>query len=390
MVVRILCSLIFIFLSISSAWALDAPDPVPQGLLGQLEYQEMLFVYDKLRDEKAKIEHQIGTHNRMCKAIDPMDLELLVKCQTKVAPLQKAKHNYKNALKSYNERLECATQRAIQNQIKSFRTIEVPPPIPPEEVSIMFGEIPSDDKTSAGVLLGTTAGLAVLDVIGKISEKTMFGVKVILVTGKAFIAAEDGADIYITRKNKTYEDALKYLKQPETSQQFTAIVQALKKGEPLSEDVSIDIVRAAQAILDPKLGSTGRRMAWSAMLSPEAKNAALTKLTLEAYSLFFGAIAKKTVARVMTVRDPAYQKASYHLDKFAKVLPQLKNNPEAKKSVLEAIDLSNKKIADIYTTYIKDSAIPKGIGHANYFYRGYQFKKALKEWRKSKKVMENM
>ena len=226
-------------------------------------------------------------------------------------------------------------------------TMQVPPPILPEEAAIAFGEIAPDDLVSKGVILGGEAGVAVMRVLGKIGTVPFISTKMLLVTGNVFIAAENGADVYLVKQNGTYEKALIYLRNKVTCREFTAIVRAIKEHRPISENASIEMVRAAQAIIDPKLGNSSWRIAWDAMRTPEAIHSGLTRACIEmgSESIEFGT--SKLFARLMTANEPAFHEATEFLPK-ARFALQHTNSGAARESLNEAIKLANQIIARSY------------------------------------------
>jgi tetratricopeptide (TPR) repeat protein len=260
--------------------------------------------------------------------------------------------------------------------IHGIRNIQVPPPILPTEAAITFGQIAPEDHTSKNILLGTELGVAVVDVIGKIGGSPLNGTKLIFATGKTFVAAENGADVYLVRRNDTYEKALRYLKDDATRDDFTAIVRALKDHRPIPENASIDMARAAEAILDPKLGNNGKRIAWDAMFSPEARNAALTQVCIELEGEIIGQATKTMVARLMVARQPAFTEATEYLTK-ARVALQQVEDPAARDSLNEAVRLANNMIAKSYHTVHPGSS---GMEHIESIF----FKQQQEENRESK------
>ena len=120
------------------------------------------------------------------------------------------------------------------------------------------------------------------DLAGKVGQKTLLpSCKVLLIAGKLFIAGEDGAYVHLVKQDKVYEAALHHLKKPETTRSLPIFVRDLKEYGRPPASAGPEMVRAARAILDPSLGSSGTRIAWDSMLSPEAKAAMVRKTCLE-------------------------------------------------------------------------------------------------------------
>ena len=262
----------------------------------------------------------------------------------------------------------------VQRLVSGIHKIKVPPPIPPEEASIVFGDLPDGDRRGAFILLGMDIGVAALDAAGRIGGRVMPPLKLIIITGKTFIAAEEGADVYLTRRTATYEKALHLLKDPKHASEFTAIVRAIRENRPLPENAVPDAIEAARAITSPELGSSTSRIVWNAMMSKEARNAALTRATIEAYGWVIGDVTERTVGRILVQRSPWYQQGATFLDEAGPLAKKIKN-PTMNASLREGIEHANEIMEKSFTTY----RIPaKGIAAANTFYRGPRFQEALK------------
>jgi hypothetical protein len=239
------------------------------------------------------------------------------------------------------------TDPQIAELMRGLRAIKVPPPMPADQASIDFRLADGADEKSKWILLGTDVGVIGLDLTGKLAGKTLLGTRVILATGKTIIAMEDGADLYLVRQNELYEQALKYLKVADTAPMFTAIVQALKEGRPLPENAHADMIRAARAILDPRLGNSGKRIAWSAMWSPEAKRAGLTKASIELGGELFGEGVKGIAKDLTVVHDPAFQYASASLKK-AQIALAKTTDPTQRAAIQKVIEAANDVLKGCY------------------------------------------
>ena len=112
-------------------------------------------------------------------------------------------------------------------------------------------------------------------------------------------------------------------------------------------DASIDMVRAAEAMLDPKLGNSGARIAWDAMLSPEARRAVFTRACIELGATVLGQFGERFVHRVSTVQQPAFIEATEYLAKARVALGRVKD-PGAVESLNIAIKQANDIIANTY------------------------------------------
>jgi hypothetical protein len=263
--------------------------------------------------------------------------------------------------------------------LAGIRKIRVPPPVPAEDALLSFGQLVPDEK-SKRIIAGSEIGVAIFEIAGKLGNATLAS-KVLFSTGKTFIAAENGADIYIVKQNETYEMALAYLKNAKERQKFVEIVRDVRENKPLPEDASIEMARAAQAILDPKLGNSGMHIAWDAMLSPEARHAALTQACIELAGHAVGTAAEAAVGRIVAAQQPAFQEASDFLS-HARVALQQVQDPKAIEALHIAVFRANRMIAASYHV-----AEPTGIaaGHVGYSLFTHEAEKAAEHSFESRK-----
>ena len=168
----------------------------------------------------------------------------------------------------------------IAKIMRGLRAIEVPPPLPPEHVALSWRKL-SEDYGEQALDQGGDVGFLAWDLFGKFGETASLHCKVVLIVGKVFIAGEDGAYVHLVKQDKVFEESLAYLKNPATMRQFAELVRDLKETGETSPSADEKMVRAARAIIDPSLGSSGMRIAWDAMLSPEATAAMVRKACLE-------------------------------------------------------------------------------------------------------------
>jgi len=177
---------------------------------------------------------------------------------------------------------EQITNPQIAKLMRDLRAIDVPPPLRRERVAMSWKKLPAD-YGAAALDQGSDAGFLLWDLFGKIGvEAPVLHCKVILIAGKVFIAGEDGAYVHLIKRDEVFEEALGYLKDPATTRKFAELVRDLRETGRAPSSAGEDMVRAARAIIDPSLGSSGTRIAWDAMLSPEATAAMVRKACLEA------------------------------------------------------------------------------------------------------------
>ncbi|MFQ5801348.1 MAG: hypothetical protein ACE5JQ_00445 [Candidatus Methylomirabilales bacterium] len=322
-----------------------------------------------LFQQRDALKAEVEAHNRKCRSV-PADSPLAAECIRAQKVLQSAVNRYAADVRKFNSAVVQAGASIplhsdpeipeIDRILRGVQRIRVPPPIPPEDVAIGIGQLAPNDETTKRVIFGLESGVAVLDIVGKFAGRAVLPAKVIIATGKTFIAAENAADVYLVKQNEVYEQALRYLKDETTRARFTAIVRSIKEQKSLPEDASIDMVRAARAILDPKLGNSGTRIAWDAMLSPEAQRAVVTQVCIELGGHVIGESFRKVVNRLRAAHQPAFIKATRSLAKARKALGRTKN-PKAAAKWKIVIKQANEKIAKTYRTSYPEERIMGNI-----------------------------
>jgi hypothetical protein len=180
--------------------------------------------------------------------------------------------------------------RAISGKI---RQIHVPVP----EITY---DIQPLDKKSEDMLRGVGYGVAFFKgaipaaarLFGKYAEDVAVGAKkadpwisVVLITGKTIIAAEDAADVYITRENDALDKALQFLKnnrrpEPEIRTEFAYLMGELRKNPHLVDrgQYPDGMFEAAKAIVDSSRKSTTRILWMDEHLPPAVSNFLQSKM----------------------------------------------------------------------------------------------------------------
>ena len=335
----------------------EIPDNVPeQERRDLMKQQDVLF---KWRDS---IKDKIKTHNAKCRYEKP-DSALKAECQREQRELQNEVENYVSDVRIFCDAIVSAVVEGplfhssedqefpdIDMLLSTVQQIRVPPPIPPQDVTFRLGQLAPRDKTTKNILLGFEVGVVGMDVFCKFAEGAVWPAKVAISTVKISIAGANAADVYLVKQNETYEQALVYLKDPKTRLRFTEIVRAIKKNKPLPEDEDTDVqmLRAAQAILDPKLGNSGMRIAWDAMYSPGTKNAMYTQALIELGGVIVGKSAGVAMKRISSVQKPPFTKATGAITSASKILKNTKTTAKEKVVALEVIEAANHKAERIY------------------------------------------
>jgi hypothetical protein len=172
------------------------------------------------------------------------------------------------------------TNPQIAKIARGLDSIHVPPPVPQKEASLTWQQMAGSAWN--GIEGGERVAFLTWDLLGTFGSAAPLHVKVVLIAGKALLDGEDAAYLHLVKRDELYESALHYLKSPATARQFAEIVRDLKEKGHAAESADPAMVRAARAITDPALGSSGTRMAFDAMMSREAVAAMARKVCLEA------------------------------------------------------------------------------------------------------------
>jgi hypothetical protein len=325
--------------------------PVPESLPDAIR-DPLIRQRDALGQRRKDLEGNVAAHNQKCAAV-PEKSPLNAECGQEQDALRAAVSQYASDVRQFNEAVANAMASAQGPETKEaaailrgVQQIQVPPPIPPESAALAFGRLAPGDKTSERVVDGLEVGVAAMELVGTLSGAVLSS-KLILATGETIIAAENGADLYLVRQSDVYEEALRYLKNPTTSLDFSQTVAALRRGDPVPASTNPEMLRAAQAILDPKLGNGGIRMAWDAMLSPDARHAALTQGCIILGGKVLGKAAEGTANDIIAEQQPAFREASDFLEKAHVALDHVKD-PAAVDSLKQGIKLANEMIAQTY------------------------------------------
>jgi hypothetical protein len=344
-----------LWLAFASAAAGQVPrlQPVPESLPAAVR-EPLVRQRESLAKRRKDLEGRVAAHNQRCSAV-PADSPLSAECRQERDELEAAISQYGADVRQFNGAVAraVASTRDLETQkaaaiLRGIQNIQVPPPIPPERATLAFGRLAPGDTTSERVVDGLDVGVASMELIESLSNATLTS-RLILATGKTIIADENAADLYLVKQDDLYEEALRYLKNNTTRLDFSQTVAALRQGKPVPAGTSHEMLRAAKAILDPKLGNGGIRMAWDAMLSPDARRAALTQGCIELGGAVLGAVAKGAAKNIIAEQQPAFREATDFLEKAHTALEQVKE-PAAIDSLKEGIKLANEMIAQTYTT----------------------------------------
>jgi hypothetical protein len=204
-------------------------------------------------------------------------------------------------------------------------------------------------------------GVAVCEVTGALAGNALPLAKIVLVTGEAFIAMQDAADVYLVQQDNISVQALRWLKDKDTAPAFTRIIRALKEKKPLPKNLPPEMVSTARAILDPRLGNSGSRIAWGAMWSPEARKAGIMKAWIALGGELLGHGVEGIAADLAVTRDPAFRYATNTLNRAHAALTKT-SDPADQAALQKVIEEANRVIAHSYEVTVHPLA--SGAGSA--------------------------
>jgi hypothetical protein len=252
------------------------------------------------------------------------------------------------------------TDPNIKPHAQHLASIVPPPPIPPEEAKLslemLFNKVTGSaahhnyENTYLGdERLAKTAELVVagFEIAGTLGKTVVFPAHAVMIFGKTFIAGEDGAYLHLIKNEHDYEAAAAYLKDPALSQRFAHLVDDLHKNLPLPEGADPGMVQAARAITDPKLGNSGRSMAWDAITSPEAVSAMMRKAIIES-TLEFVAYKADPVIESFSERKLLFDTVSAERAHAVEMIASKTASQQEKAQWKILIDRSDKLIAGTY------------------------------------------
>lgn len=239
---------------------------------------------------------------------------------------------------------------------KSLDSVHVPPPIPSTDASINWSAVAEQTSKMGDAV---DYGMLALDVFGKIGSKHA-AFKLIVIGSKTLIAGEDGALLFATRQNETYEKALKYLKDPGTSKTFAYMVRDLQEKGTASLSSDPEMLKAAKAIASPSVGKA-HKLVLDAFLSPEARTAMLKKACFEIGAEYLlPHVTEAPLAKV--VKDLNGRKAIFDAVRFErnKAVSMMKGASRADQyEINRVIAHANKQLERTYRT---EQAGPKIMG----------------------------
>jgi hypothetical protein len=192
-------------------------------------------------------------------------------------------------------------------------------------------------------------------IAGLMGRSSAVGVEVIMIGAKTISAGQDGAYLYVARKDNDFSAASAYLKNPATEQTFAHIVEDVRQNRPLPPGAETEMVRVARSLNAPqtwanKTGTVGNiGIMWDEMTSPEAVSAMFRRASIEVAASVIGHGMEPGVNKLL--EDQAQRKAMFdgiRLERnAAKKMLEFPGTTEAtpeqiKKTIVEADKLSAK------------------------------------------------
>ncbi len=226
---------------------------------------------------------------------------------------------------------------------KRLNRVVPPPPISKEQVNLSWKDIYLAEDRLANT---TDLVIAGWEMTGTLSGSLCSPYKIVLIAGKAVIAGEDGAYLHLVKDEENYNAALRFLKNPEQRQTFARLVQDIRENRPVPAPANADMVKAARAITDPKLGNSAESIAFDAMLSKEAVSAmfrkALVEVASQKLSDKFGEVTKDLMNR-----KAVFDAVRLERQQAMRALAQT-TDPERAAQLKTVIEQANRKSAATY------------------------------------------
>jgi hypothetical protein len=160
----------------------------------------------------------------------------------------------------------------------------VPPmPIPEKDLPTVDQFYMNEDR----VLKASDYVVAGFQMAGYMGKVSSFEVEAFMIAGKTLIAGQNGAYLYLGKRDAQFAAAAAYLKDPATEQTFAHLVDDVRQNRPIAASADPAMVEAARALNVHHAGSDteGRKanvpIMWDMMTSREALKAMLFRATVE-------------------------------------------------------------------------------------------------------------
>jgi hypothetical protein len=171
------------------------------------------------------------------------------------------------------------TDREAIEHATRLAAIPAPPPLPPSAapdtwVDLLLPHAEGFDKAADVVS-------AAWEMVVPYAQSGNPTIKLVMIGMHSVIAAEDGAQMYLVRRDNEYKAAYAYLKNPRESQTFAHLVKDIHDGKKPPAGTDPAMLAAAQAVANPALRGDSKTLAWDALTSHEAVAAMVRKAAVE-------------------------------------------------------------------------------------------------------------
>lgn len=237
------------------------------------------------------------------------------------------------------------TDPQIAIHARRLESVVPPLPMPAREIPLNWKQIYLNDDR----LMNTTdLVVAAWEATGVLGEAMSGPVDWIIIGGKAVIADENGAYLYLVKKEQDYDAALAFLKNPAQAQQFAHLVQDVRENRPLPASANPAMVQAARAITDPRLGNSSTDMAIDSMLSKDALSSMFRKAAIEVVAKKLGDKAGD-LSKDADLRKAMYDSVREEREVARKMLATESTTKEQRAEWKAVIDYANQVTANIYS-----------------------------------------
>lgn len=242
----------------------------------------------------------------------------------------------------------------LQSELIRLRT-KTPPPIPEADVTLEWTKISAPGKNVDYLYMAADGLILAYDLGGKIGSKAVPAASLILIAGKAFIAGEDVANVYIMRRDRLIDEGLQYLKDPVTARRFAEVLQKMKAGAGTISVSDADMIPAARAILESK---NHTQIVWDAMLSAEARAAMVRKATIDLAFYYTNEALTKSLAQ----RAELFQSNMQNREKMQQLALKAFGNGSIKNNLADIFRFNNENLSLLYKMQVAPTKIANYLG----------------------------
>lgn len=253
------------------------------------------------------------------------------------------------------------TDPQVVKASKRLNSFVPPLPIPKEEVAVTWKQVYLGDGR---LLEATDYVISGWEVAGTLSGAPFAGYKLILIGGKTMLAGADGGYLHLVKQEEEYDAANRYLKNPAQAQKFARLVDDMRQNRPVPASADPEMVKAARALIDPKLGRhdvtltnnatidnalNNSRIVWDAMTTPEALSAMVRKASIELLSEA-AAVKSEKLVKDLAVRKAAFDSMRVEREQAHKMLALETLTPQQREQWTAVVKHADHLSTTIYKT----------------------------------------